>query len=39
MFEQCISVRNLTKSFGGRKVVDGLSFDVRKGEVFALFRA
>ena len=36
MFEQCISVRNLTKSFGGRKVVDGLSFDVRKGKVFAL---
>ncbi len=36
MFEQCISVRNLTKSFGGRKVVDGLSFDVKKGEVFAL---
>ena len=35
MFEQCIIVRNLTKSFGGRKV-DGLSFDVRKGEVFAL---
>ena len=32
----CISVRNLTKSFGHRRVVDGLSFDVAKGEVFAL---
>ena len=36
MDEQCIRVRNLTKSFGNRKVVDDLSFDVRKGEVFAL---
>ena len=32
----CISVRNLTKSFGHRRVVDGLTFDVAKGEVFAL---
>ena len=36
MDEQCIRVRNLTKSFGSRKVVDDLSFDVKKGEVFAL---
>ena len=36
MNEQAVSVQNLTKSFSGRKVVDGLSFDVRKGEVFAL---
>ena len=36
MNEPSISVRNLTKSFGGRRVVDGLSFDVQKGEVFAL---
>ena len=36
MGEQCIRVRNLTKSFGNRKVVDDLSFDVKKGEVFAL---
>ena len=36
MGEQCIRVRNLTKSFGSRKVVDDLSFDVKKGEVFAL---
>lgn len=31
-----VSVKNLTKSFGNRRVVDGLSFDVQKGEVFAL---
>lgn len=36
MEEPCIRVRNLTKSFGKRKVVDDLSFDVKKGEVFAL---
>ena len=36
MSENCIKVRNVTKSFSGRKVVDDLSFDVRKGEVFGL---
>ena len=36
MDEQYICVRNLTKSFGNRKVEDDLSFDVKKGEVFAL---
>ena len=36
MSEQSVSVRNLTKSFGERKVVDDLSFDAQKGEVFAL---
>ena len=36
MNEPSISVRNLTKSFSGRRVVDDLSFDVQKGEVFAL---
>lgn len=36
MEEQCIRVRNLTKSFSGRRVVDDLSFEVKKGEVFAL---
>ena len=36
MNEPSIRVRNLTKSFGGRRVVDGLSFDVQKGQVFAL---
>lgn len=36
MEEYCIQVKNLTKSFAGRKVVDNLSFQVKKGEVFAL---
>lgn len=36
MNEPAVSVRNLTKSFSGRRVVDDLTFDVRKGEVFAL---
>ena len=36
MLEQCIQVKNLSKSFSGRKVVDNLSFEVNKGEVFAL---
>ncbi|MGN0702765.1 MAG: ABC transporter ATP-binding protein [Lentihominibacter sp.] len=36
MSEKCIQAANLTKSFRGRRVVDGLSFDVEKGEVFAL---
>ncbi|MDD6101586.1 MAG: hypothetical protein PUB67_00565 [Clostridiales bacterium] len=35
MNELYISVRNLTKSFGKRKVVDDLSFDVHKGEFFS----
>ena len=36
MNEPAVSVRNLTKSFSGRRVVDDLTFDVRKDEVFAL---
>ena len=36
MNEPSVSVRNLTKSFSGRRVVDDLSFNVQKGEVFAL---
>lgn len=36
MNEPSVCVRNLTKSFGGRRVVDGLSFEVHRGEVFAL---
>ena len=36
MTEPSIRVRNLTKSFGDRTVVDNLSFDVEKGQVFAL---
>lgn len=36
MSTECISVQELTKSFHGRKVVDGLSFSVEKGQVFGL---
>ena len=36
MSEQCIMVSHLTKSFSGRKVLDDFSFEVKKGEVFAL---
>ena len=36
MNEPAVSVNGLTKSFSGRRVVDGLSFQVQKGEVFAL---
>ena len=36
MNEPSIRVRSLTKSFAGRKVVDDLSFDVQKGQVFVL---
>ena len=36
MNENCIVAKNLMKSFGKRKVVDNLSFNVRKGEVFGL---
>lgn len=36
MNEPAVSVRKLTKSFSGRRVVDDFSFDVQKGEVFAL---
>ena len=36
MSENSIEVRGLVKTYSGRKVVDDLSFDVRKGEVFGL---
>lgn len=36
MSEKCILAENVTKSFAGRRVVDNLSFSVRKGEVFGL---
>lgn len=32
----CIEVKDLTKSFNGRIVVDGITFRVEKGEVFGL---
>ena len=36
MNEPIIQVNNLTKSFGSKKAVDGLSFEVHRGEVFGL---
>lgn len=36
MSTECIEVRELTKSFYGRTVVDGLSFSVKSGHVFGL---
>ena len=36
MNDSAVSARGLTKSFAGRRVVDNLSFEVRRGEVFAL---
>lgn len=36
MSTECIEVCELTKSFRGRKVVDGLSFVLEKGQVFGL---
>lgn len=36
MNEDIIEVRNISKSFGGRKVVDDLSLSVNSGEVFGL---
>ena len=36
MSETCISVKHATKSYGGRKVVDDLSLEGKKGEVFGL---
>lgn len=32
----CIEVKDLTKSFNGRTVVNGITFSVEKGEVFGL---
>jgi ABC-2 type transport system ATP-binding protein len=34
--DAAISVTDLSKSYGPRRVLDGLTFDVRRGEVFAL---
>jgi ABC-2 type transport system ATP-binding protein len=31
-----ISVKDLKKSYGGRIAVNGISFDVQKGETFAI---
>ena len=34
MTETILSVKDLTKSFGKRKAVDNLSFDIKEGEIF-----
>ena len=31
---KCIEVHQLTKTYDGRKVVDNLTFEVEKGEVY-----
>ena len=31
-----LAVENLVKSYGGKRVVDGISFDVKKGEIFGI---
>ena len=36
MASSIICVGHLTKSYGGRKVVNDLSFEVGKGEIFGL---
>ena len=36
MNDSAVSARGLTKSFAGRRVVDSLCFEVKRGEVFAL---
>ncbi|MEV5069252.1 ABC transporter ATP-binding protein [Microbacterium sp. LMI12-1-1.1] len=36
MQTQAVRVRNLRKTYGGRAVVDGVSFDIAQGETFAL---
>lgn len=34
--EVTIAASNIVKSFGGKRVLDGISFDVRKGQIFGL---
>jgi len=36
MKSKCLIVKNVVKSYGGRRVVDGLSFDVACGEIVGL---
>ena len=31
-----VEFRNVVKSFGGVKVLDGVSFEVKKGDIFAI---
>lgn len=34
--KRCLEVRDLVKVYGGRRVVDGLSFEVKQGEIVGL---
>ena len=36
MSDKVLEVRGLVKSYGGHRAVDGIGFEVRRGEVFAL---
>lgn len=36
MAEYILEVKNLQKSYGGKKAVDGISFNVKKGEIFGI---
>jgi phospholipid/cholesterol/gamma-HCH transport system ATP-binding protein len=39
MSEAIISIRDLTVSYGGRRVLDGVNLDIQRGEVIALLGA
>jgi len=34
-----IEVQNLTKTFNGKTVINGISFEVKEGEFFVIFLA
>ncbi len=36
MAENIVEVRNLTKKYGKKKAVNGISFDIKKGEIFGI---
>ncbi|MFS0674867.1 ABC transporter ATP-binding protein [Ornithinibacillus sp. 179-J 7C1 HS] len=36
MSDQIITVKNLRKSYGSQKVLDGINFEVERGQIFAL---
>ena len=36
MNENAISIKNFSLSFGKKKIIDDLSFEIKKGEVFGL---
>ena len=36
MADNIVIVKNLTKKYGDKKVVDGISFHVEKGEIFGI---